>query len=307
MASFHRKADEWLSTHHGIIGVEGMRASGLSARTAQRWVDQGRFERLMPGVYRSAQWPESVEQWCVAACARNPTALISFPTGLRLWNQRGVRADGVHTLVSHGASPELPQITVHRCRRIDPVDIVERPDGIRVASPPRCLFDSADIIGFDRTRSVMEQMLNDRMCTLDTIADTLSRLYHPNRPGSRTMRSVIHSKPKWQRALQSELELRVLREIERQGLPAPVTQCPLMLPDGRLIHLDFGWPQCKVGLEVDDPAWHDGALESQRDAWRDRKATMLGWSVPRLTRLDVESGISEAVSDVAVILGRRAA
>jgi very-short-patch-repair endonuclease len=259
----------------------------------------------MPGVYRSAQWPESLEQLCVATCARNPSALISFTTGLRVWNRRGVPGSDVHSLVTHGASPELPLVVVHRCRRIDDVDIVERPDGIRIASPPRCLFDSADMLGFDRTRSVMEQMLNDRMCTLGTIADTLSRLYHPNRPGSRTLQAVLRSKPTWQRALQSELELRVLREIERQQLPAPITQCPLQLPDGTTIHLDFGWPQWKVGLEVDDPAWHDGALESQRDARRDRKATMLGWAVPRITRLDVDARITEAVSDVAVILGAR--
>lgn len=307
MADFHRKVDEWLSTHHGIIGSEGMRACELSTRTAQRWVEQGRFQRLMPGVYRSAQWPESLEQWCVATCARNSSALISFTTGLRMWHRRNIPLSGVHALVVHGASPELPQVTVHRCRRIDPVDIVERPDGIRLASPPRCLFDSADMLGFNATRSVMEQMLNDRMCTLGTVADTLSRLHHPNRPGSRTLRAVLHSKPKWQRALQSELELRVLWEIERQRLPAPITQCPLVLPGDTTIHLDFGWPQWKVGLEVDDPAWHDGALESTRDARRDRKATMMGWAVPRITRLDIEACISEAVSDVAVILGQRAA
>jgi very-short-patch-repair endonuclease len=96
-------------------------------------------------------------------------------------------------------------------------------------------------------------------------------------------------------------------EIERQGLPLPVTQCPVELPDGSIIHVDFGWPEWKVGLEVDDPAWHSGALESQRDARRDRKATMQGWAVPRVSRLDVEQGIRDAVADVRVIIDRRRA
>jgi very-short-patch-repair endonuclease len=261
----------------------------------------------MPGVYRSAQWPESLEQWCVATCARNPTSLISFTTGLKLWHRRSVDNRGVHSLVPHGASPEIPGIVVHRCRRIDPVDVVVRADGIRVASPPRCLFDAADMLGFTATRSVMEQMLRDEMCTVGTIADTVARLHHPNRPGSRTMLTVMQSKPKWQRALQSELELLVLLEIERQGLSTPVTQCPVQLPDGSVIHLDFGWPQWKVGLEVDDPAWHDGAAESQRDARRDRKAAVTGWIVPRISRLDVEGPLRDAVADVAQILRGRAA
>ncbi|MFZ4719254.1 MAG: hypothetical protein ACOYMR_07500 [Ilumatobacteraceae bacterium] len=307
MGNMHRLVDEWFRSHHGIIGKEGMERCGLSSRTAQRWADERRLERLMPGVYRSPQWPDSLEQRCAAACARNESVLISFTTGLKLWGRRSVENRSVHALVHHGATPELPAVVVHRCRQIDPVDIVERPDGIRVASPPRCLFDAADMLGFVTTRSVLEQMLRDRMCTVETMVDTTSRLYHPNRPGSRTMRAVLESKPRWQQALHSELELRVLLEIERQGLPAPLAQCPVTLPDGSVIHLDFGWPDWKVGIEVDDPTWHDGSLESQRDARRDRKATMVGWFIARITRLDVEGPVHEAVSDVGAIIRARAA
>lgn len=307
MTQLHRDVDDWLRVHHGIIGTDGMRACGLSPRTAQRWADERRLERLMPGVYRSPQWPESLEQSCVAVCARNESALISFTTGLKLWARRSVPNDGVHVLVPHGASPELAGVVVHRCRRIDGVDAVERPDGIRLASPPRCLFDAADMLGFAATRSVMEQMLRDEMCTVDTLADTVARLYHPHRPGSRTIRAVLASKPRWQKALHSGLELRVLFEIERQGLPTPVPQCPVQLPDGSVIHVDFGWPAWRVGLEVDDPTWHDGSAESHRDARRDRKATAAGWVVPRITRLDVERTIQDAVGDVAAIIRQRVA
>jgi len=258
----------------------------------------------MPGVFRSAQWPVTFEQTLAAACARNDSALIGLTTADRMWGFRGVKNRDLHVLLVHGSSPEIPGVVVHRCRRIDPVDIVERPDGIRLTSPPRSLFDSADMLGFAAARSVLEQILHEGMCTLDTVVDTVSRLYHPNRPGSRTMRAVLDSKPNWQVALQSGLELKVLFEIERQSLPTPIAQCPVELPDGSIIHLDFGWPAWKVGLEVDDPTWHDGALESTRDARRGRKAAIVGWAVPRITRLDTERSIVEAVGDVAAIIGR---
>lgn len=307
MPAWRSAVDDWLRTHHGVIGADGLEQCGMSLRTAERWVADRRFERLMPGVFKSAQWPESLEQWCVAACARNSAAMIGLTTAGALWKHRGVRNRGLHTLLPHGRAPELPGMIVHRCRQIDPVDVVERPDGIRLTSPPRTVFDSADMLGFEGTRSVLEQVLREEQCTFGTMCDTLSRLYHPNRPGSRTMLEVIRSKPSWQRALQSELEVRVLMEIERQGLPSPVTQCPVMLPGGLPIHLDFGWPTWKVGLEVDDPTWHDGAAESQRDARRDRKATSVGWAIARVTRLDVEGDLRDAVHDVGVIIGGRAA
>jgi hypothetical protein len=113
---------------------------------------------------------------------------------------------------------------------------------------------------------------------------------------------VLASRPMWRSALQSDLELRVLQEIERQSLPAPVTQCPVILPNGAVIHLDFGWPDCRVGLEVDDPTWHDGVEDRQRDHRRDRKAAMVGWTVPRVSRLDVEGDLPDAVRDIGILL-----
>jgi very-short-patch-repair endonuclease len=268
-------------------------------------VRRGELIPVLPGVYRSAFWPESHLATLAAICARNDTAVIGFTTAAKLWGFRRVPFGAIHVLTPHGNSPELDIATVHRCRRIDPIDIVTREDGIRLTSPPRTLFDAADLLGVSAARSVMEQILNDELCTFGTICDTFARLAHPNRPGSRTMSLVIRSKPEWQRALQSDLELRVLQEIERQRLPAPVTQCPIDLPSGARIHLDFGWPSWKVGLEVDDPTWHAGADERHRDARRDRKAAVLGWQIPRLSKLDVRESLREGVADVASILRTR--
>jgi very-short-patch-repair endonuclease len=109
----------------------------------------------------------------------------------------------------------------------------------------------------------------------------------------------------WAAALQSDLELRVLEEIERQGLPRPTRQCPLILADRSTIHLDFGWPDYRVGLEVDHPAWHDGQVDRQRDGRRDRAAAMEGWVVLRVAKLEVDWSLSAAITEVGVILRRR--
>ena len=194
-------------------------------------------------------------------------------------------------------------VVVHRCRRIDPVDMVQRPDGIRLSSPPRTIFDSADMIGFEATTSVLEQLLNEQKVTFGTISDTVHRLYHPQRPGSKTMLAVIRSRPAWRAALQSDLEVKVLEEMSRQNLPVPVTQFPMRLPD-RDIVIDFAWPAFKLAVEVDHPAWHDGALDSHADKGRDRKLTTIGWTSTRITAIDVNGGLREAVADIGRILDR---
>ncbi len=178
----------------------------------------------------------------------------------------------------------------------------QRPDGIRLTSPPRTLFDSADMIGSEATTSVLEQLLNEQRLTFGTVSDTVQRLFHPNRPGSTTALAVIRSRPAWRAALQSDLEVRVLEEMSRQGLPVPVTQFPIRLPDGRDIAIDFAWPVARLAVEVDHPAWHDGALESHADKGRDRKLATIGWTSARITNIDVNGGLREAVADIGTII-----
>jgi very-short-patch-repair endonuclease len=158
------------------------------------------------------------------------------------------------------------------------------------------------MIGSEATTSVLEQLLNEQRLTFGTISDTVQRLYHPNRPGSKTMLAVISSRPAWRAALQSDLEVRVLEEMLRQGLAAPVTQFPMRLPDGRNIVIDFAWPSARLAVEVDHPAWHDGVVDSHSDKGRDRKLATIGWASTRITNIDVNGGLGEAVADIGLIL-----
>jgi hypothetical protein len=298
--------DTFLSTHHGVISASRLISLGCPKRTIANLVAREDLVTLLPGVFRSSQWPCNREQVMAAVCARNLAALIGFTTAGQLWEWRRVRDPLVHVLIPHGCSPEMPGVVVHRCRRIDQVDIVERPDGIRLTSPPRTLFDSSDMIGQQATTSVLEQLLNEQRVTFGTINDTLQRLYHPRRPGSKTLLKVICARPEWRAALQSDLEVRVLTEIRRQGLPSPQPQFPLTLPDRRGIAIDFAWPSLKLAVEVDHPTWHAGALESHSDKTRDRKLATIGWTSARITDIDINGGLRDAVADIGVILANLA-
>ncbi|MCU1503279.1 MAG: cullin, a subunit of ubiquitin ligase [Ilumatobacteraceae bacterium] len=119
------------------------------------------------------------------------------------------------------------------------------------------------------------------------------------------MARVVASRPAWREALQSDLESRVVDEIRAQLLPAPEAQWPLQLGDGRHVRLDFAWPEHRVALEVDHPFWHAGAAESHRDRGRDRLLMTMGWIVPRITSVDVATGLAASIADVGVILAAR--
>ena len=298
-------ANRYLSTHLGVISTTRLLDLGCPNRTLANLVADGELITMLPGVFRSAHWPCGRDQLLAAVCARNAAATIAFTTAGQEWALRRTRDPMIHALVPHGRSPVMDGVIVHRCRHIDPVDIVHRPDGIRLTSPPRTIFDSADMVGAEATTSVLEQLLNERRITFGTITDTVQRLYHPNRPGSKTMLAVISSRPAWREALQSDLEVRVLQEMARQQLAAPVPQFRVRLPGyDHDIAIDFAWPSVKLAIEVDHPTWHAGALNSHTDKGRDRKLTTIGWTTARITDIDVAGGLRNAVADVGAILTR---
>ena len=298
-------ATDYISSHLGVISANRLMELGCPSRTLANLVSDGQLIPMLPGVFRSAQWPCNREQILAAVCARNLAAMIGFTTAGQEWGLRRMIDPMIHVLVPHGCSPEMEGVVVHRCRRIDPVDVVQRPDGIRVSSPPRTIFDSADMIGAEATTSVLEQLLNEQRVTFGTISDTVHRLYHPLRPGAKTMLAVLRSRPAWQAALQSDLEVKVLEEMSRQSLPEPATQFPMRLPGrDRDIAIDFAWPALQLAVEVDHPAWHDGAADSHADKGRDRKLATIGWTSARITELDVNGGLREAVADIGQILAR---
>ena len=120
------------------------------------------------------------------------------------------------------------------------------------------------------------------------------------------MRLVLESRPAWRSAVQSELELLVLNEIERQGLPTPEVQFWFRLPNGKRVRFDFAWPEYTALLEVDHPFWHAGGENSHRDKNRDLDMATVGWQTMRITDLNVNAGLKVAVAKVAAVLARRA-
>ena len=138
--AWQRSVDAWLSAHLGIISTAKLLELGCGARNISYMVHRGELVTMFPGVFRSAQWPCNREQVLAAVCARNSAAAIAFTTAGQLWSWRRMTDPLIHVLVPHGVSPEMPGVVVHRCRRVDPVDIVQRSDGIRLTSPPRTIF-----------------------------------------------------------------------------------------------------------------------------------------------------------------------
>jgi len=307
LASTNAGVDALLHAHHGVITSSDLASLGLSARQSSHIIRVRGLARLRRGVYISPAHPATPQQLMAAACLAHPEVAIGFTTAGREWGYRGMTVDrAVHALVPHGVQLSIPGVVVHRCRRIDPVDVAgRRRDGIRLTSPPRTLLDAASIVGPDATESAIEQALSESRCTLETLVATSGRLRHHSRPGALVFEQVILSREAWRRSARSDLEVRVHRAIDQAGLPRPSVNHLVVAPDGSPLEIDLAWPTWTLAYEVDHPFWHDGRRESRRDKERDRRLGAMGWLPQRLTQEDIDDDLVGAVNDVAASLRAR--
>ncbi len=290
------------SQQFGMISARQLIEKGCSERTIRRMASEGALQTVLPGVFRSPSWPMGREQLMVAGCLRNSAAALAFTTAGQIHGLRKMFDDRVHLLVPHGSSPDLPGLVVHRCRKIDPEDIVPLGNGMRVTSVARTLFDVGGVIGHRRVVSALENALDRKLVNMDTMSEVTLRLFHRRRPGSREIRSALLARSDWTSALQSDLEVRVLAAIRRAGLPMPVVQYELSFEDGHIVRFDFAWPHIRVALEVDHSFWHVGSEESRKDKQRDRKVATLSWQTLRITEDDVRVGLDGVMLDLAAII-----
>jgi very-short-patch-repair endonuclease len=86
---------------------------------------------------------------------------------------------------------------------------------------------------------------------------------------------------------ESWLEDRLVEFLREHGFPEPQRQYWLTLPGGRRIRFDCAYPERQAGLEADSRLWHTSPSQRRRDAERDQACRVIGWSVDRITWLDL--------------------
>lgn len=300
-------ADRWMREHHGVITRDVLRRLGFSERAAHRFVTSQRLVTIARGVYVSPAHPPTPHQLMAAACLAHPAVAVTSTTAAREWGFRGMADRIVRVIAPHDVRIEpVPGVRLQRTRRLDPVDLAgRRRDGIRLTSPPRSLLEAAAVVGPEATESAVEQALAEGKVKLSTLMATARRLHHPRRPGASIFLEVLESRPAWRGAARSDLEVRLRRAIERRGLPQPEVNHPLLLSNGEPIEIDLAWVDVLVAVEVDHPAWHDGAAASRSDKRRDRLLAGMGWLPQRVTEEDIESHLDETLDQLEAVLVQR--
>lgn len=278
-----------LSAHHGVATTTMLRQAGVGRAAIVGLVERGVLVREHERVVRIASSPATLLSRCAGMCLAYPAAFVTGPTAGKLTGLRRMpRPDPIHLCVRHGSNVgPLVGVVLRQSTSIHPSDVQSRrPDGIRLASPPRLVFDlGADLTQADHA-SVVEQVLHEERCTFATMLITARRLLHPLRPGSTTVATTLESRVAGN-AAESHDEVDLARALRSTGVPVEVGSTWLDLPNGGRAHLDLSVPALRWGIEVDVHPDHLLLEGTSRDKRRDRQCHLIGWQVERVTRLDL--------------------
>jgi hypothetical protein len=203
----------------------------------------------MPGLPARGQWETA------AVLHAGPQGLITGAAALRFYGFRQVPGQGgdiVDVLIPARCQRASGGcVRVHRTSRM-PALWAMGPSGRRYAYPARAVADAARWLGDLReVRALVGDAVQDGHCAVAQLADELRA---GGTPHGALLRGVIAEVAEGVRSA-PEAELRHL--IIKAGMPAPLFNPKLYLPNGNFIACpDAWWPEAGVAIEVDSRQWH---------------------------------------------------
>jgi hypothetical protein len=99
-----------------------------------------------------------------------------------------------------------------------------------------------------------------------------------------------------------ESQLRVRLVVS--GLPRPVVQLPIVLPNGLTLHPDLAWEEYLVAVEYDG-IWHASAAQLHRDRRRLNLLVANGWIVLHVTSARMRTDFNGVVREIRAALESR--
>jgi very-short-patch-repair endonuclease len=234
----------------------------------------------------------------MAATLARPGAALSHWSAAALWEIRRTSRESMDLAVpSRSRSSRL----LHCHLSVLPTDELTLVAGIPVTTVPRTIFDLAGAEPVDLVVSLIREAEYKQLHDSLSLWDLIER--YPGRRGVRRVHAALErlgTSPPGRTA--SELEERFVRFLEHYRLPAPRLNDWISVEDGRF-QVDCHWPSSRQIVELDGWQAHGTRSAFQADRRRDRALRAWGYSVTRITWLQLENEPEALAVDLRKLLG----
>jgi very-short-patch-repair endonuclease len=265
----------------GVVSVQQLHALGLTSAALTRRVQAGRLHRLYRGVYAVGHDRLRREgRFLAAVFAGGDGAVLSHLSAAVHWGLLQTDRAGVDVTAPRTRTG-APGIRLHTSRSLGARDTTTH-DGMPITTLARTLLDLAATIPSSRLERALAQAERLRIYDHRAIKDVIARTN-----GHRGRSILARATAREPRLTRSELEVRFLKLVRRAGLPEPLSNLELEVPDHGREDVDFYWPAHRLVVETDGWETHGTRSAFQSDRRKDAALTAAGYSVMRFTYDDV--------------------
>jgi hypothetical protein len=266
----------WAERRDGLITTRTARDAGQTKRQLEVEHEAGRLRRVRRGVSvvngAPATWRQHVRAVLLATEGR--AGACSY-TALRLLGGPCPPVEVVYVLGELGTQITLEGVVGQRSGLIEDGDFVLR-DGMRCTSPLRTVIDLSGPMTVTELGDVVDDFLRRKLVKLEDLRERVDRLRPAPGRSVATLRKVLARRLPGYDPGESALEARIMRVIDRNGIPRPEQQYRLTF-GSRRYRLDFAWPDQHVYLEGNGFGFHSLTTDLDRDARRQNDLVADGW------------------------------
>ncbi len=286
----------------GIISRHQLLDLGLTPAQAKSEINNGRWRRLLPGVYGTFTGPIGTHSRVSAALLyAGPGAAASHGTALWLWKLLD-ESPAVIDIVVPGSRRvrRQPGLRVHRRRALDRPDVSSlihpsaQPTRLRVEE---AVLDHCDAVAAPAAVDVVLRATQRRVTTADRLRGSMNR-----RPRQRWRSLLLDVLAEVQVGVTSNLELAYRRDVEqRHRLPAGTRNAAEDGRRGGHWYRDVRYRAWHVIVELDGREAHP-VDEAFRDMRRDNDAAVAGDTSLRYGWRDVVGDPCGVAAQVVAVL-----
>jgi hypothetical protein len=153
-----------------------------------------------------------------------------------------------------------------------------------------------------RLGGAIDDVLVRKLASIGAIERLLTRVTGGRVPGAAVLGELLAERLSGKRPSETGLEDELIEVFRRYGLPEPVRQYVLPLPEGGTARFDAAYPELLLGFEADGDKYHRGLLDRMRDEARDEQCVRLGWTVRRYGTDDIRGRPAGIADEVACLL-----
>jgi hypothetical protein len=291
---------------YGVITRGQLLGHGTRDQIKAR-LKSGALERRYDCVYISPSVPSSWEQDELAACVAGgrPNGVASLRAAARLWGLPGGEEIVEVTTARHNRL-QYEGVIAHESRFLEDRDRMILNE-IPVTKPERTLLDLAGLVELHRLPertlelALLEAVRRD-LVDIPSVWREYERLGHYKRLGGEVMLPILERFVAPIRKPESTPETDLLLMLRKAGLPEPVPQFWLTLPNGERIRLDYAWPWLRCGAEFDPYKYHGDRERYEKNAARTRLMQAIKWSRVCVTDDELDAGIPQTIMALRTLL-----